>query len=86
MWNLTLGIAIIFGRLLPIVAVMALAGALVRKPATPPDAGSFPVSGGTFIVLLAGTVLIVGALTFFPALAVGPIVEHFLMHGSTLTF
>ena len=86
MWNLTQGLSMLFGRLLPAIPVMALAGALVAKKATPPDAGSFPVTGGTFIVLLAGTVLIVGALTFFPALAVGPIVEHFLMVGSTMTF
>ncbi len=86
MWNLTQGMAILFGRLLPAIPVMALAGALVVKKATPPDAGSFPVSGAMFVVLLTSTVLIVGALTFFPALAVGPIVEHFLMVGSTTTF
>jgi len=86
MWNMTQGLSMLFGRLLPAIPVMALAGALVAKKATPPDAGSFPVTGGTFIVLLASTVLIVGALTFFPALAVGPIVEHFLMVGSTATF
>ena len=86
MWNLTQGLSMWFGRLLPAIPVLALAGALVAKRATPPDAGSFPVTGATFIVLLASTVLIVGALTFFPALAVGPIVEHFLMVGSTTTF
>ena len=86
LWNLTLGLAIWFGRLLPAIPVMALAGALVKKKATPPDAGSFPVTGGTFVVLLTATVVIVGALTFFPALAMGPIVEHFLMTGSTVTF
>jgi K+-transporting ATPase ATPase A chain len=86
MWNLTQGLSMLFGRLLPAIPVMALAGSLVAKKATPLDAGSFPVTGGTFIILLASTVLIVGALTFFPALAVGPIVEHFLMVGSTTTF
>jgi K+-transporting ATPase ATPase A chain len=86
MWNLTQGLSMWFGRLLPAIPVLALAGALVVKKATPPDAGSFPVTGGIFVVLLASTVLIVGALTFFPALAVGPIVEHFLMVGSTTTY
>jgi K+-transporting ATPase ATPase A chain len=86
MWNLTQGLSMLFGRILPAVPVMALAGALVAKRATPADAGSFPVSGATFVILLTSTVLIVGALTFFPALAVGPIVEHFLMVGSSTTF
>jgi potassium-transporting ATPase potassium-binding subunit len=86
MWNLTQGLSMLLGRLLPAIPVMALAGALVAKKATPPDAGSFPVTGGTFVILLTSTVLIVGALTFLPALAVGPIVEHFLMVGSTTTY
>jgi K+-transporting ATPase ATPase A chain len=86
MWNLTQGVSMLLGRLLPAVPVLALAGALVAKKATPPDAGSFPVTGGTFVVLLTATVVIVGALTFFPALAVGPIVEHYLMVGSSTTF
>jgi potassium-transporting ATPase potassium-binding subunit len=86
MWNLTIGLAILFGRLFAAIPVMALAGALVKKKATPPDAGSFPVSGLMFGVLLTSTVIIVGALTFLPTLAVGPIVEHFLMTSSTLTF
>jgi K+-transporting ATPase ATPase A chain len=86
MWNLTIGLSMLFGRLLPAIPVLALAGALVAKKATPQDAGSFPVTGGLFVVLLTSTVVIVGALTFFPALAVGPIVEHYLMVGSTTTF
>ena len=86
MWNLVQGLSIWFGRLFPVIPVLALAGALVKKKATPPDAGSFPVAGTTFVVLLTATVIIVGALTFFPALAVGPIVEHFLMTGSDTTF
>jgi K+-transporting ATPase ATPase A chain len=56
-----------------------LAGSLVQKKISPPSAGTFPVSGGTFVVLLLGTVLLVGALNFLPVLALGPIVEHFLM-------
>ena len=68
-----------------IVPIMALAGSLVQKKIAPPSAGTFPVSGGTFFVLLIGTVLLVGALNFLPALALGPIVEHFLnAPGQTL--
>jgi K+-transporting ATPase ATPase A chain len=84
--NTTLGIAMLCGRFLFIVPVLALAGNLARKKLVPESAGSFPVSGLTFVVLLVGTVLIVGALTFFPALALGPIVEHFIMTGSGKLF
>ena len=66
--------------------VLALAGSLARKKTVPLSAGSFPVSGVTFTLLLIGTVIIVGALTFFPALSLGPIVEHFLMINSTKLF
>ena len=74
------------GRFLFIVPVLALAGNLARKKLVPESAGSFPVSGLTFVILLVGTVLIVGALTFFPVLALGPIVEHFIMTGSGKLF
>jgi K+-transporting ATPase ATPase A chain len=84
--NTTLGIAMLCGRFLFIVPVLALAGNLARKKLVPESAGSFPVSGLTFVILLVGTVLIVGALTFFPALALGPIVEHFIMAGSGKLF
>ena len=67
------------GRFLMIIPIMALAGSLVRKNTSPPSTGTFPVSGTTFIILLLGTVLLIGALNFLPALALGPIVEHFLM-------
>jgi len=77
-YNTTLGIAMLFGRFLMIVPIMALAGSLVAKRVSPPSAGTFPVSGGTFLILLIGTILLVGALNFLPALALGPIVEHFL--------
>jgi potassium-transporting ATPase potassium-binding subunit len=77
-YNTTLGIAMLFGRFLMIVPIMALAGSLVAKRVSPSSAGTFPVSGGTFLILLIGTVLLVGALNFLPALALGPIVEHFL--------
>jgi len=77
-YNITLGLAMLVGRFLMIVPVMALAGSLVQKKPAPAGAGSFPVSGGTFILLLLGTVLLVGALNFLPVLALGPIVEHCL--------
>jgi K+-transporting ATPase ATPase A chain len=74
------------GRFLFIVPVLALAGSLGGKKLVPESAGSFPVSGLTFVILLVATVLIVGALTFFPALAMSPIVEHFIMMGSGKLF
>jgi potassium-transporting ATPase potassium-binding subunit len=77
-YNTTLGLAMLFGRFLMIVPIMALAGSLVQKKLVPASAGTFPVSGGTFVVLLLGTVLLIGALNFLPVLALGPIVEHFL--------
>jgi len=84
--NITLGLAMLFGRFLMIVPIMALAGNLARKKLPPPSEASFPVSGPMFIIILIGTVLIVGALTFLPALALGPIVEHFLMTGSGILY
>ncbi len=62
-----------------IIPIMALAGSLVKKKVSPPSAGTFPVSGSLFTILLLGTVILVGALNFLPALALGPVVEHFLM-------
>jgi K+-transporting ATPase ATPase A chain len=67
-----------------IVPIMALAGSLAQKKVAPPSVGTFPVSGGTFLILLLGTVLLIGALNFLPALTLGPIVEHFLMQGGKL--
>jgi K+-transporting ATPase ATPase A chain len=67
----------LIGRFLMIVPILAMAGALAKKKIAPPSAGTFPVSGGTFVVLLLGTVLLIGALNFVPALTLGPIVEHF---------
>ena len=78
-YNTTLGIVMLIGRFLMIVPIMALAGSLAQKKISPVSAGTFPVSGGTFVILLLGTVLLVGALNFLPCLALGPIVEHFLM-------
>jgi potassium-transporting ATPase potassium-binding subunit len=77
-YNTTLGLAMLIGRFLMIVPILAMAGSLVKKKIAPASAGTFPVSGGTFFVLLIGTVLLVGALNFLPALTLGPIVEHFL--------
>jgi len=80
--NTTLGLAMLVGRFFVIIPVLALAGNLAGKKQIPLHAGSFPVSGLTFLILLVGTVLIVGALTFLPVLALGPIVEHFIMTAS----
>jgi len=85
-YNVTLGLDMLFGRFFMIVPLLALAGHMAAKKLVPQSSGSFPVSGGTFIVLLVGTILIVGGLTFLPALAFGPIVEHFVLHGSQATF
>jgi K+-transporting ATPase ATPase A chain len=77
-YNTTLGLDMLFGRFLMIVPIMALAGSLVQKKVAPASAGTFPVSGGTFLILLLGTMLLIGALNFLPALTLGPVVEHFL--------
>ena len=78
-YNTTLGLAMLIGRFFMIAPIMAMAGSLARKKIAPPSSGTFPVSGGTFVVLLIGTVLLIGALNFLPALTLGPVVEHFLM-------
>jgi K+-transporting ATPase ATPase A chain len=85
-YNMTLGLAMLFGRFVMIVPILALAGNLARKKLIPASGGSFPVSGVMFTLVLVGTILIVGALTFLPALALGPIVEHFLMTGSGILY
>ncbi len=77
-YNTTLGLAMLIGRFLMIVPILALAGSLAQKKIVPLSAGTFPVSGFTFVVLLVGTVLLIGALNFLPALTLGPVVEHFL--------
>ncbi len=82
--NTTIGIAMLIGRFLMIVPIMGLAGSLVQKKVTPASAGTFPVHGGTFFILLIGTILLIGALNFLPALTLGPVVEHFLMQGGKL--
>jgi len=85
-YNTTLALAMLIGRFFFIVPVLALAGNLAKKKIVPESGGSFPVSGVTFVLLLVGTVLIVGVLSFFPALSLGPIVEHFLMIHSNVVF
>jgi potassium-transporting ATPase potassium-binding subunit len=77
-WNVTLGLAMLIGRFLMIIPALAIAGSLVGKKVVSPGPGTFPTNGGLFVVLLVSVVIIVGALTFFPALSLGPIVEHFL--------
>ena len=76
-WNTTLGLAMLMGRFVPIIAVLAIAGSLVAKPKLAPSAGTLPTDSGQFVGLLVGVILILGGLQFFPALALGPIVEHF---------
>jgi potassium-transporting ATPase potassium-binding subunit len=76
--NTTIGLAMLIGRFLMIVPIMGLAGSLAAKKISPSSAGTFPVSGATFVILLLGTVLLVGALNFLPALTLGPVIEHFL--------
>ena len=85
-YNTTLGLAMLFGRFIMIIPVMALAGSLAGKKVIASTGGSFPVWGPMFTLILVGTVIIVGALTFLPALALGPIVEHFLMMKTTLLY
>ena len=78
-YNLTLGFTMIVGRFGVIIPMLAIAGSLVEKKIAPPSSGTFPTNGWLFVVLLVSVVLIVGALTFLPALSLGPIVEHLLM-------
>ena len=80
-YNLTLAFNMLAGRFLMKVPMLALAGNLAQKKSVPPSSGTFPVNTGLFTVLLVGVILIVGALTFFPALSLGPILEHLLLHA-----
>jgi potassium-transporting ATPase potassium-binding subunit len=83
-YNLTIGLAMLIGRFLFIVPTLAVAGSLVRKKIAPQSVGTFPTHSPLFVGLVIGVVLITGGLTFFPALALGPVVEHFAMHAGTL--
>ena len=78
-YNTTTGVAQLLGRFFMIIPIMAIAGSLAKKKTVPESAGTFPVTGALFTTLLVFTILIVGALTFFPALSLGPILEHLLM-------
>jgi K+-transporting ATPase ATPase A chain len=80
-YNTALGVAMLFGRFMMIVPMLAVAGNLARKKAVPPSLGTFPVTTPLFTALLVSVVVIVGALTFFPALSLGPVVEHLLMNA-----
>jgi K+-transporting ATPase ATPase A chain len=83
-YNTTIGIAMFVGRFLMIVPMLAIAGSLAAKKIVPASAGTFPTHGPVFVGLVVGVILIVGGLTFFPALALGPLVEHFAMRAGTL--
>ncbi|RWC91254.1 MAG: potassium-transporting ATPase subunit KdpA [Mesorhizobium sp.] len=83
-YNITIGIGMLMGRFLVIIPALAIAGALAAKKTVPASAGTFPTDSPLFVGLLVGVIVIVGGLTFFPALAVGPVVEHLAMiHGQT---
>ena len=83
-FNTTIGIAMLSGRFLMLIPLLAAAGSLAQKKLIPVSSGTFPTHGPLFVGLLVGVVVIVGALTFFPALSLGPVVEHFLMHQGRL--
>ncbi|TPL33940.1 potassium-transporting ATPase subunit KdpA [Mesorhizobium sp. B2-4-6] len=83
-YNLTMAVGMLMGRFLVIIPALAIAGSLAAKKTVPASAGTFPTDGTLFVGLLIGVIVIVGGLTFFPSLAVGPIVEHLAMiHGQT---
>ena len=78
-YNISLGLTIFFGRYIPIICQVAIAGSLIKKKSIPESAGTFPAHGFLFYTVVTATILLVGALTFFPALALGPVAEHFAM-------
>jgi K+-transporting ATPase ATPase A chain len=83
-FNITGAVAMFVGRFFMIIPAMAIAGSLVEKKSVPPSTGTFPTTGGLFVGLVVGVIVIVGGLTFFPALALGPLVEHLAMTAGTL--
>jgi len=83
-FNITGAVAMFIGRFWMIIPAMAIAGSLAEKKSVPPSVGTFPTTGGLFIGLVVGVIVIVGGLTFFPALALGPLVEHLAMTAGTL--
>ena len=83
-YDLAGGLCMLFGRFLFIIPALAIAGSLASKKMVPLSAGTLPTHGALFVGLLVATVVVIGALTFFPALSLGPIVEHYLMHQDKL--
>jgi K+-transporting ATPase ATPase A chain len=83
-WNLTMGLAMLIGRFLFVIPILAAAGSLAAKKKVPVTSGTFPTHGPLFVGLLVGTVVIIAALTYFPAVSLGPIVEHYLMNSGKL--
>ena len=83
-YNTTGGLSMLVGRYFVIIPMMAIAGSLVAKKIVPASAGTFPTHGGLFVGLLVGVILIIGGLIYFPALALGPIVEHLAMQAGTV--
>jgi potassium-transporting ATPase potassium-binding subunit len=80
-YNTTLAFAMLIGRFLMVIPALAIAGSLARKKILPPSAGTFPTHGLQFVLLVSGVILIIGGLTFFPALSLGPVVEHLAMNA-----
>jgi len=83
-FNITGAVAMFVGRFFMIIPAMAIAGSLAEKKSIPASTGTFPTTGGLFVGLVVGVIVVVGGLTFFPALALGPIVEHLAMQANTL--
>ena len=83
-YNLTIGLAMLIGRFLFLIPILAAAGSLAAKKKVPVTSGTFPTHGPLFVGLLVGTVVIIAVLTYFPAVSLGPIVEHYLMHSGRL--
>jgi potassium-transporting ATPase potassium-binding subunit len=83
-WNDTLGLAMFIGRFLMIIPMLAVAGSLVQKKIVPISAGTFPTDSPLFVGLVVGVIAITGGLIYFPAVSLGPVVEHFSMHAGTL--
>jgi K+-transporting ATPase ATPase A chain len=83
-YNISLGFTMLAGRFLMMIPMLAIAGNLAQKKSVPPSPGTFPVNSSLFAILLTGVILIVGALTFFPALSLGPILEHLLLKQGIL--
>jgi potassium-transporting ATPase potassium-binding subunit len=83
-WNISLGVAMLMGRFWMMIPVLGIAGSMAAKKTVPPSLGTFPTNGFLFLVLLVGVILIVGALTFFPVLSLGPVLEEFLTRQGKL--